>query len=220
METSRRGCHVDIPWRQVAATPRPPLGYSAETSRSDAAAATWIVRGDKSRRRRGRDVEIPWRHVAAATRIYERDRRARRRYGVDEKLRLFEESDYVVCSLPSTAATHHFCGAAEFDAMKPTAVFVSLGRGAAVDEAALVEALRTNAILGAALDVFEQEPLPETSPLWGLGDKLRRNRLPYGPGQRKTGGYLCGLGRIDAATTTRIVRGARSKRLSPYPRRR
>ena len=49
----RRGCHVDIPWRRVAATPRLPRGYSMETSRGDAAAATWIFRGGASRRRRG-----------------------------------------------------------------------------------------------------------------------------------------------------------------------
>ena len=53
----RRGCDVDIPWRRA----RRRRGYSVETSRGAAAAATWIVRGDESQRRRGCDVDIPWR---------------------------------------------------------------------------------------------------------------------------------------------------------------
>ena len=50
--------------------------------------------------------------------------------------------------------------------MKPTAVFISVGRELAVDEEALVEAVRTNQIAGAALDVFRCEPLPQSSLLW------------------------------------------------------
>ena len=84
-------------------------------------------------------------------------------YSPDQRLKLFEESDYVVCSLPGTAATQDFCGAAEFGAMKSTGVFVSLGRGAAVDEDALVDVLQKGQIRGAALDVFKEEPLPPTS---------------------------------------------------------
>ena len=84
-------------------------------------------------------------------------------YAPDQRLKLFEESDYVVCSLPGTAQTLNFCGAPEFGAMKSTGVFVSLGRGAAVDEAALVDVLQKGQIRGAALDVFKEEPLPPTS---------------------------------------------------------
>ena len=87
-------------------------------------------------------------------------------------MKLFEESDYVACSLPGTAATKDFCGAQEFGAMKSTGVFVSLGRGAAVDEDALVDVLSKGQIRGAALDVFKEEPLPSSSPLWALGDKI------------------------------------------------
>ena len=93
-------------------------------------------------------------------------------YAPDQRLKLFEESDYVVCSLPGTAQTLNFCGAQEFGAMKSTGVFVSLGRGAAVDEAALVDVLSKGQIRGAALDVFKEEPLPSTSPLWTLGDRV------------------------------------------------
>lgn len=56
--------------------------------------------------------------------------------------------------------------------MKPSGVFISLGRGDAVDEVALRDALRRDAIAGAALDVFKKEPLPSTSDLWTLGDKI------------------------------------------------
>jgi len=90
------------------------------------------------------------------------------------KAALFGQSDVVVCTLPGTADTHHFVSSAEFAAMKPGSVFVSLGRGMAVDEAALDSALRGGRLGGAALDVFETEPLPEDSPLWDAahGDRL------------------------------------------------
>ena len=93
-------------------------------------------------------------------------------YAPDQRLKLFEESDYVVCSLPGTSHTQNFCSTAEFGAMKRTGVFVSLGRGAAVDEDALVDVLSKGQIRGAALDVFKEEPLPASSPLWTLGDRI------------------------------------------------
>ena len=63
-ETCRgRRCDVDMPRRRVAVPPRLRRGYAAEARRGDAAAATWIFRGDGSRRRRGCDVDIPWRRV-------------------------------------------------------------------------------------------------------------------------------------------------------------
>lgn len=65
-----------------------------------------------------------------------------------------------------------FVGANELRAMKPSSVFISLGRGAVVDEAALANALATHAIKGAVLDVFAVEPLPQTSPLWDLDNVL------------------------------------------------
>ena len=93
-------------------------------------------------------------------------------YGIEDKLEVFRRADFVVCSLPGTPETVDFCGAAEFAAMKETAVFISLSRGAAVDEDALVAALASGSIAGAALDVFKTEPLPAASALWGLGDKV------------------------------------------------
>jgi len=84
----------------------------------------------------------------------------------DAKKEVFRNSDFVICSLPGGEQTFHACGAAEFAAMKPSAVFVSMGRGSCVDEAALIEVLRGRNIAGAALDVFEKEPLAQDSPLW------------------------------------------------------
>jgi phosphoglycerate dehydrogenase-like enzyme len=89
-------------------------------------------------------------------------------YPTEALLEMLPECDYVVLFLPLTPATHHLFGADAFARMKETAFFFNLGRGAVVDEAALVDALQWNQIAGAGLDVFEQEPLPADSPLWHM----------------------------------------------------
>ena len=81
---------------------------------------------------------------------------------------LLSESDYVVVALPLTAESRGLIGEAELRAMKPNTVIVNIGRGAIIDEAALVRALKDGWIAGAALDVFQQEPLSGESELWGL----------------------------------------------------
>ena len=78
------------------------------------------------------------------------------------------EADYVLDAMPLTAQTHHRFNGEAFAAMKPSARFLNVGRGGTVDTGALVDALRTGAIAGAALDVFEEEPLPEDHPLWSF----------------------------------------------------
>jgi len=85
---------------------------------------------------------------------------------------MLAKCDYVVLAVPYTSATHHLIGQAALDAMKPTAVLINVARGAVVDEAALIHALREGWIAGAALDVFEQEPLPADSPLWALDNVI------------------------------------------------
>ena len=82
--------------------------------------------------------------------------------------RLLAESDYVVLSVPLSKETRHLIGEVELRAMKPTAVLINVCRGAVVDEAALTQALREGWIAGAGLDVFEREPLPPESELWGM----------------------------------------------------
>ncbi len=81
-------------------------------------------------------------------------------------------ADYVVVTLPNTPETYRLVDAAAICAMKPGAYFVNVGRGKVVDEGALVEALESGHLAGAALDVFEEEPLPEGSPLWDLENVL------------------------------------------------
>jgi len=80
--------------------------------------------------------------------------------------------DYVVAAAPLTPQTRHMIGPAEFALMKPTAVVMNVGRGPVIDEAAIAVALQTKLIRGAALDVFEVEPLPADSPLWTMDNVL------------------------------------------------
>ena len=82
--------------------------------------------------------------------------------------RAVADADWVLDALPLTAATRHLFDAAAFGAMSRVTRFLNVGRGATVDEQALVAALGAGEIAGAALDVFEQEPLPATSPLWAM----------------------------------------------------
>jgi phosphoglycerate dehydrogenase-like enzyme len=93
-------------------------------------------------------------------------------YGPDGLEACVGQADYLVVTLPLTPLTRGMIGAPQLAVMKPTAVVVSLGRGGVVDEAALAEALARGRLRGAALDVFEHEPLPETSPLWALENVL------------------------------------------------
>jgi phosphoglycerate dehydrogenase-like enzyme len=88
---------------------------------------------------------------------------------VNEMLR---QSDFVVMAAPLIQATEKLINTERLAVMKPDAYLINVGRGAQVDEAALAEALRGRRIAGAALDVFEHEPLPADSPLWALDNLL------------------------------------------------
>ena len=92
--------------------------------------------------------------------------------GPDELTTAVAWADDVVNVLPNTPGTRHLFDASVFAAMRPHARFINVGRGSTVDEAALVDALREDRIGGAALDVFEEEPLAETSPLWDLPNAI------------------------------------------------
>ena len=80
--------------------------------------------------------------------------------------------DYLVITLPSTPDTLHLIDYDTIKAMKNSAVLINVGRGSVVSESALVRALQEQLIRGAVLDVFEEEPLPEESPLWALPNVL------------------------------------------------
>jgi phosphoglycerate dehydrogenase-like enzyme len=75
-------------------------------------------------------------------------------------------ADYVVIAAPETAETRHLIGAAQIARMKPGARLINVGRGSLLDEVALIRALESGALGGAALDVTSVEPLPSESPLW------------------------------------------------------
>jgi len=79
---------------------------------------------------------------------------------------VLKQSDYVVVAAPLIEATHGLINAARLAVMKPDACLINVGRGPQVDAAALIDALAARRIAGAALDVFEREPLPADSPLW------------------------------------------------------
>jgi phosphoglycerate dehydrogenase-like enzyme len=95
-----------------------------------------------------------------------------RLYTSDHLFDALAECDYVVLAVPYTSATHHLIDQAALRAMKPSAVLINIARGAIVDELALVRALREGWIAGAALDVFEEEPLPQESPLWKMDNVI------------------------------------------------
>src|ERR687893_152662 len=82
------------------------------------------------------------------------------------------EADYVAVTLPGTPETRRLLDAEAMAAIKQGAYFANVGRGSVVDEAALVDALQSGHLSGAALDVFEVEPLPEESPLWELDNVI------------------------------------------------
>jgi phosphoglycerate dehydrogenase-like enzyme len=91
------------------------------------------------------------------------------RYFTREELpQLLGEADYVLLTLPLTEATRQVINRQTLAHMKRNAVLVNVGRGGLVDEPALIEALQNGVIRGAGLDVFEEEPLPASSPLWGM----------------------------------------------------
>jgi D-3-phosphoglycerate dehydrogenase len=85
---------------------------------------------------------------------------------------LFQESDYITLHIPKTPDTAHLIDAAALAKMKPTARIINCARGGIIDEAALTAAISAGQIAGAALDVYEQEPLDEASPLRTLGNSV------------------------------------------------
>lgn len=85
---------------------------------------------------------------------------------------VLRRSEFLVIATPHTSATERMLGAAELALLPPGAVLINIGRGSVLDEAALIAALREGRLGGAALDVFETEPLPAESPLWTMPNVL------------------------------------------------
>jgi phosphoglycerate dehydrogenase-like enzyme len=95
-----------------------------------------------------------------------------RTYGPEDLETMLREADYVILAAPVTSQTTGLMNAERIAAMKRDAYLINVSRGALVDEAALTTALQQHQIAGAALDVFEQEPLPANSPLWVVENLL------------------------------------------------
>jgi phosphoglycerate dehydrogenase-like enzyme len=93
-------------------------------------------------------------------------------YSPDRRIEMLSRCDYVVVSAPLTSETRGLIGKSEFAAMKTTAVLINVGRGPIIDEAAMINALLESRIKGAALDVFDQEPLPDRHPFYKLENVL------------------------------------------------
>lgn len=93
-------------------------------------------------------------------------------YGVDNLAEALPRADFVILAMPATRDTAGLFDAAMLKKMRPGARLINVGRGAAVDERALIDALNSGHLAGAGLDVFATEPLPPSSPLWQMENVL------------------------------------------------
>lgn len=93
-------------------------------------------------------------------------------FGNDHLHELIQLSDYLVIAAPLTPSTRNMINESTFGYTKTGQVLINIGRGAIIDESALMTALSSGVLKGAALDVFVEEPLPSTSPFWGLPNVL------------------------------------------------
>ncbi len=93
-------------------------------------------------------------------------------YGPDRLSEMLRVCDIIVNVLPATAETRQLLNRDAFAAMKQGAIFISVGRGATVDERALIDAMETGHLSGAGIDVFREEPLPPSHPLWQLDNVI------------------------------------------------
>jgi phosphoglycerate dehydrogenase-like enzyme len=93
-------------------------------------------------------------------------------YAISDLNEMLKVCDVVVCTIPYTKATHHLINEDSFKAMKTGAFFINVARGSIVDEGSLIENLKSGKLAGAALDVYEEEPLREHNPLWDLDNVI------------------------------------------------
>jgi phosphoglycerate dehydrogenase-like enzyme len=89
-------------------------------------------------------------------------------FGEKQITEMFRQSDFAMITLPHVETTERLIGKEQLAALPRHAYLANVGRGAVIDEPALVDALSSGAIAGAALDVFAEEPLPSNSPLWTM----------------------------------------------------
>jgi D-2-hydroxyacid dehydrogenase (NADP+) len=115
----------------------------------------------------------------------------------DEVVAAVADLDYLVVLTPYSPETRNIVSDAVFSAMKPTSYFINVARGGVVDEGALIKALENGQIAGAALDVFNEEPLPENHPFWSMGNVIVTPHL---------GGYFDGYANRALPTIEENIR--------------
>ena len=150
------------------------IGYGAiggEVARSAVALGmrVLVVRQHPDRKNKG--LSSRTRPPAVGARV-EQPLPAIETFGLDRLDEVISQSDFVVLAAPLTEKTRHLMNAERLARMKPGAYLINVARGALIDELALTDALRSRRIGGAALDVFDHEPLPAGSPLWDRDNLL------------------------------------------------
>ncbi|KAA8997371.1 glyoxylate/hydroxypyruvate reductase GhrB [Affinibrenneria salicis] len=114
---------------------------------------------------------------------------------------LLAEADFVCITLPLTEQTHHLIGRQQLANMKSSAILINIGRGPVVDEAALIEALQSGTLKAAGLDVFEQEPLPSSSPLLTLPNVVALPHIGSATHETRYSMAACAVDNLIAALT-------------------
>lgn len=111
-------------------------------------------------------------HVMGVKRTVEAVEHVDTVHPVDDLVGAISEAAFVALAVPLTDETHHLIGSHELAAMREDAYLINVARGPVIDDSALIDAIQDGEIAGAALDVFDEEPLSEDSPLWDLDDVI------------------------------------------------
>ena len=111
-------------------------------------------------------------HLTVLNRTIKEDPNVDAFYSLEKLPELLPQADILILAIGHTPETHHLLDAAALQSMKPGSLLINAARGGLIDEPALIEALKEGPLAGAALDVYETEPLPPESPLWQLENVL------------------------------------------------
>ena len=118
---------------------------------------------------------------------------------------LLQQADFICLTLPLTADTEGLIGAEQFALMRPQSIFINISRGKVVDEAALIEALRTGQIHAAGLDVFEREPLSPDSPLLQLDNVVATPHIGSATHETREAMASCAVDNLLAVSYTHLT---------------
>nr|WP_294519286.1 D-2-hydroxyacid dehydrogenase [uncultured Rhodopila sp.] len=175
-----RGLHVYIPQqlRRVWAKPPEDQGVVALPGATALIVGLGGIGAEAARLLSAFGVQV----LAVDARRTDKPEHVAELHAADRLDSLLPRADFVILTVPHTPATEGFFNVAKFRLMKPTAFFINIGRGMTTRLDDLVAALNAGEIAGAALDVYEQEPLPPEHPLWGAKNVLLTPHMAgYGP---------------------------------------